>query len=464
MLANLTCSSRKHCSLGLMIADVFISTLIIFPLTVLHWDGTWVLQDEYFFPDNEQISTLLSFTLGATICMFQLLMQPQLAEWITTDTPAIYILVTRIHFYIHGWAILCYWRGTWNLLDFMFNNANPKFIYVIIIIYVICQLLMILTRTVRSAVGAPVALRLDTSNDLLEADVVFKTSHDNFVKFALDCLFTQFVVVTISITIWWALWWLFDITLFKDPSTDPICCLVGFIISISLLLLQVPLSRISESLDGRYWLKLAYEDTIFIILTWANVMFWRGFWNVWINDFLPKKTVGCWVSHVIGSVGLLFLQGLNNVGLNGIDRDGSYQGGSGIFPNKYLQEIFKEFLFDSSEYKGLTDQVTEITSLADEDVEKCSENNIEESVDNVHSHEMAICIESDEDDVSKRNEVVTEIAKNVTVSSKSTNYSMPNSGHLNDNLIECSVSESYLGGADDFEDSEKLPMLHSLHR
>lgn len=171
----MNCKPLKHCGFGLMVADVFISTVIIFPLSVLHWDGTWVLQDEYFFPENEYISTMVSLTLGATVCTFQLLMQPQLAEWVKSDTPAAYIFITRLHLYIHGWAILCYWRGIWNMLDLIFDSNSPRFIYIVLCIYIVCQLLMILMRTVRTAVGAPIALRLDTSDNLLEADVVFRT-------------------------------------------------------------------------------------------------------------------------------------------------------------------------------------------------------------------------------------------------------------------------------------------------
>lgn len=149
---------------------------------------------------------------------------------------------------------------------------------------------------------------------------------------------------------WWAVWWLLDVTIFQDQSYDWICFIVGFTTSLIFLLLQVPLSWMAEQLDDKYWLKLAYEDTIFIFLTWANIMFWRGFWNIWVNDFLPKKLVGSWVSHVIGTIGLLLLQSFNNVGLHGIDRDGTYHGGSGIFPNKYLQEILSDFSFVSLFY------------------------------------------------------------------------------------------------------------------
>ena len=44
-----------------------------------------------------------------------------------------------------------------------------------------------------------------------------------------------------------------------------------------------------------------------------------------------------WTTHALSTGSLLALQLLNNVTLNGIDKDGSYSGGSGIYPTKYLR-------------------------------------------------------------------------------------------------------------------------------
>ena len=166
----------------------------------------------------------------------------------------------------------------------------------------------------------------------------------NPLWFVLDCLFTQFVIVTLSLTIWWALWWFYDLVLFPDPSSDSLCLFIGFCISISFLTLEAPLAWVSQQLDDKFWWKVAYEDIIFITLTWANLMFWRGFWNVWVTDFIDRKYVGVWFSHVIGTLGLFALQSLNSTGQHGIDRDGSYEGGTGIFPNKFLTIVFQKQL------------------------------------------------------------------------------------------------------------------------
>lgn len=100
----------------------------------------------------------------------------------------------------------------------------------------------------------------------------------------------------------------------------------------------------SHILDRRPALKLLFEDFIFLVLTWSNLLLWRGSWNLCIRLFLPPDGVagpalGAWVSHFLGTVGLMTLQAFNTVGLHGIERDGSYSGGSGVFAITYLREM-----------------------------------------------------------------------------------------------------------------------------
>jgi Fuseless len=153
-------------------ADIILIVFIVFPLSILHWRGTWQLQDVYFFPADKEKSLWTSFAVGANVCVIELLIQPYLNEKLSTSGRCIYVFVSRLHLYIHGWAVMCYWRGLWDLLDIYLTTSWIN----AVVMYSACQLILVITRTVRTAVGIPVSLRLDTSSDLLEADLVFKTS------------------------------------------------------------------------------------------------------------------------------------------------------------------------------------------------------------------------------------------------------------------------------------------------
>jgi len=156
----------------LTVADVALTVFVIFPLSILHWRGTWQLQEVYISPSDFKLSCWVSFAIGANLCIVELLIQPWLKETLSTSSKCTYIVVSRLHLYIHGWAVLCYWRGLWELLD----DFGGKGWVLAVILYVIAQSTLILAKTVRTAIGIPVSLRLDTSPDLLDSDLVFKTN------------------------------------------------------------------------------------------------------------------------------------------------------------------------------------------------------------------------------------------------------------------------------------------------
>jgi len=155
----------------LTFADILISLFLIFPLSVLHWRGTWELQDIYFTPEDPLRSDWISFAIGGNVCVVELLLQPLLIEYLNPKRRCLYFVVSRLHLYIHGWAVMCYWRGLWDLCD---DYLTEHWINAVVM-YVVCQLTMVVTKTVRTAVGVPAAVSLDISDNLLEPDLVYKT-------------------------------------------------------------------------------------------------------------------------------------------------------------------------------------------------------------------------------------------------------------------------------------------------
>jgi len=164
--------SAMCCRNGLLtFGDILISLLIIFPLSILHWRGTWELQDIYFVPEDPVMTVWISFAIGGNVCVLELLLQPLLIEKLNPERRLLYFFVSRLHLYIHGWAVMCYWRGLWDLCDLYLTEHWVN----AVVMYAVCQLTMIVTKTVRTAVGVPAALTLDISDSLLEPDLVYKT-------------------------------------------------------------------------------------------------------------------------------------------------------------------------------------------------------------------------------------------------------------------------------------------------
>jgi len=155
----------------LTLGDILISLFVIFPLSILHWRGTWELQDIYFKPEDPVETVWISFAVGSNVCVVELLFQPALIENLDPKRRWLYLVVSRLHLYIHGWAVMCYWRGLWDLCDLYLTEHWVN----AVVMYLVCQFTMVVTKTVRTAVGVPSALSLDISDDLLEPDLVYKT-------------------------------------------------------------------------------------------------------------------------------------------------------------------------------------------------------------------------------------------------------------------------------------------------
>ena len=60
---------------GLAVVDGFLILFVFFPLSILHWRGTWQLQDVYIKPDSYVDSNWIGLGLGLNLCLIELLCQ-----------------------------------------------------------------------------------------------------------------------------------------------------------------------------------------------------------------------------------------------------------------------------------------------------------------------------------------------------------------------------------------------------
>ena len=166
-------------------------------------------------------------------------------------------------------------------------------------------------------------------------------------KFALAGFYTQFVIITSNVAIWRGMWNVLDAFLFpEDPLTSFVSSLVlGYLILLQMFALEYPASETATRLDGypRQY-KIIFENILVFIATWATLLVWRGAWELVVHYVIPDKVVGGWTCHWIGTVGLLTLQVFRNVATNGIDRDGAYEGGEGLYPTKYIRALLADRL------------------------------------------------------------------------------------------------------------------------
>jgi hypothetical protein len=146
--------------------------------------------------------------------------------------------------------------------------------------------------------------------------------------------------------VWRGIWNILDAFVFphRHFRSDVACLVAGIAVVLASFTLERPTAAVSAALDRLPTCRLVFEDFLFIVLVWANLLLWRGASNLCTHFILPPRTedrnrLGAWLTHVIGTVGLMALRTFNNVGLHGIERDGIYEGGQGIYRIRFLVDL-----------------------------------------------------------------------------------------------------------------------------
>ena len=120
------------------------------------------------------------------------------------------------------------------------------------------------------------------------------------------------MVVTANICIWRGIWNVCDEFLFphRHLTSDLVSISTGYAVVGVLFLLQAPMSLVSAKLHKRSSIvaKVVWENAIMFVATWGNLLMWRGGWDLCLKYIIPDKVIGGWISHIMGTFGLIALQ------------------------------------------------------------------------------------------------------------------------------------------------------------
>uniref|UniRef100_A0A182UCT4 Uncharacterized protein n=1 Tax=Anopheles melas TaxID=34690 RepID=A0A182UCT4_9DIPT len=100
------------------IVNSIYAALVIGPLVICFWRGTWNLMDMLLFPEDEvlRMITLQVFGLGGHLLF--MLLQTTLERWLDVEVrPVSFYLLSRVYTYIYGAMCVATWRGGWILID-----------------------------------------------------------------------------------------------------------------------------------------------------------------------------------------------------------------------------------------------------------------------------------------------------------------------------------------------------------
>lgn len=113
--------------------SMVISGLIIGPLTVFFWRGTWTFLDHQLFPNDQAASGWICLAVGNVgllIIVHVVDKLEHLLEWprhqgiVQRVTDWHWMIGYHLYSYVVGVLNVCHWRGLWILLDH-YTGINP---------------------------------------------------------------------------------------------------------------------------------------------------------------------------------------------------------------------------------------------------------------------------------------------------------------------------------------------------
>ncbi|XP_064622058.1 uncharacterized protein LOC135484475 isoform X2 [Lineus longissimus] len=334
---------EEKSDLPLRILDMFLAYVFLAPLVVAYWRGTWTVIDTYLAPDNKEISSWASTVIGISIIMTVTVLQELFKRCSMKMHFIALTVLTRVYIYVVGFGAVNLWRGVWYLWD----HYTSKTAISGGVSFTVGVVLLALCRGVRNINAPPLVIVVDRNSVCFDVPTRFHASVKVVWKYVLDSLFTVVLVGSLVVFVWRGGWTLFDSLVFPGDATKPQSALVsyitGFIISLIYAIIQFPAEKLSECLSTpkRKYGKIIFEQFYWLIGFFGPLNIWRGYWYFMDLYLLPEQPiVSCWITHVVGYIGLTLLVNSTSVLVVGCLIDGAKPMGSGVtLPINLVQDI-----------------------------------------------------------------------------------------------------------------------------
>ena len=154
------------------LVDAMFSVVVIFPLIVAFWSGSWKIVDLYCTPKGDKIfSSWLSLALGSFICVIVFFLLPLAQGRVEVSNNARHVIVSRLLNYVSAWGVIFFWRGVWDFTDKFIGDSVLTAGVILAVSYPVLTLL----KTAKNVVGPPFVVLLDNDADFYVAYPRFRT-------------------------------------------------------------------------------------------------------------------------------------------------------------------------------------------------------------------------------------------------------------------------------------------------
>uniref|UniRef100_A0A1L8D9T0 Putative conserved plasma membrane protein n=1 Tax=Nyssomyia neivai TaxID=330878 RepID=A0A1L8D9T0_9DIPT len=321
--------------------DTILSTLVVGPLVISYWRGTWNLMDLYLFPNDKILSASASLGIGVVGHLICTLFQDAFKHLHPNHHRITFYVISRLYTAIYGVICINGWRGGWQLID----AYTPTKVSTILLCTIIPAVCLALLKALRNLSAAPFTISIDAPNEYFDVQTMFKTSgHRQPLYYVLDCCFSVLIIGSLVVFVWRGVWVFLDLVLYpSDPKISAWYSLaIGYGIVFITFALQPVMRWACDRLTGIWRLLLAQIFLFFSFIGTVNA--WRGIWQLLDNYFLPdQRALSDWITHGVCFILLALMNCANTVLVRGVFLDAEEPGGKCvIFPVYYIRLYFQK--------------------------------------------------------------------------------------------------------------------------
>jgi len=333
--------SGKHEWVGLVL-DFLWSGLVVAPLVVLYWRGTWDLLEDFIYPNRPDGPVAedavpqdrvvgLDRTTSGLICFLSSLVVRILLDLGKFHAGESLLAKPKYVRYFGGWLFnainalfgVAFWRGVWFLyrLDLGVSVTNLALVQVAGVVF------LSLMRIPKSLMASPLGVDMDEHEITFSNGTFFRQNPSSGWRFFGDVIFTNVIVRQVVVLTWWSCWSLEnEFFYFQTPEgeTQAVVSWDSLLLGYSLAMVAVGLSQILLRLTStKLYIVKSLDLIATLIAFYASVNVWRGLWSLQSHYFLPglQQDENYLVSHILGLAALSLLKVSNTIGNDNIVKD-----------------------------------------------------------------------------------------------------------------------------------------------
>jgi len=351
--------SGKHEWVGLVL-DFLWSGLVVAPLVVLYWRGTWDLLEDFIYPNRPDGPVAedavpqdrvvgLDRTTSGLICFLSSLVVRILLDLGKFHAGESLLARPKYVRYFGGWLFnainalfgVAFWRGVWFLyrLDLGVSVTNLALVQVAGVVF------LSLMRIPKSLMASPLGVDMDEHEITFSNGTFFRQNPSSGWRFFGDVIFTNVIVRycwifhhhsfiqnpyfcrQVVVLTWWSCWSLEnEFFYFQTPEgeTQAVVSWDSLLLGYSLAMVAVGLSQILLRLTStKLYIVKSLDLIATLIAFYASVNVWRGLWSLQSHYFLPglQQDENYLVSHILGLAALSLLKVSNTIGNDNIVKD-----------------------------------------------------------------------------------------------------------------------------------------------